>query len=114
MALPHRNNPKIVANWFHKKTKKAVEKKAKRAYYDVSTVNKKGWLTISLREEKKRLGGSKEREEHWYSFLEFKLDSVFARDLKMFLNEYVEGDAPEVEQKEVDTGLKLKAVKKRQ
>ena len=113
MTLPFRNNPKIVANWFHLKTKKALEKKQKRAYYDISTVKKKGWLTLQLREEKRRLGGSQEREKHWYSFLEFELDSVFARDLKMFLNEYVEGVAPEVEQKQIDQGLKLGAVKKR-
>lgn len=96
MPLPFRNNPRIISNWIHSKTKKFLERKLKRAYYDITT-KKKGWLKIRFREEKKRLGGSQEREEHWYSYLEFELDSNFARDLKMFLNNYVEGNAPEVE-----------------
>jgi len=100
MALPFRNNPRIVTNWHHSKTKKTLVQKPKRAYYDIST-KKEGWLTIKFREEKKRLGGSAEREEHWYGYLEFELDSAFAKDLKMFLNEYVEGNAPEIESKEV-------------
>lgn len=99
MPLPHRNNPKIVTNWYHTKTKNCLKRKPKKAYYDITT-KKKGWLQIQIREEKKRLGGSQEREEHWYGYLEFELDSTFAKDLKMFLNEYVKGNAPEVEEKE--------------
>jgi len=30
--------------------------------------------------------------------LEFELKSTFAKDLKMFLNEYVKGNAPEVKE----------------
>jgi hypothetical protein len=99
--IPFRNNPRIVTNWHNTKTGKNVVAKSKRAYYDLSVVKKKGWLTIQLREEKKRLGGSAEREEHWFGYLEFELESTFAKDLKMFLNEYVEGEAPEVKGKEV-------------
>jgi len=44
------------------------------------------------------LGGSTEREEHWFGCLEFELKSTFAKDLKMFLNEYVKGNAPEVKE----------------
>lgn len=97
MPLPFRNNPRIVTNWFHTKTKNVMPEKPKRAYYDITVSKKPGWLVIKLREEKKRLGGSAEREEHWYGSLEFELDSTFAKDLKMFLNEYVKGNAPEVE-----------------
>ena len=96
MPLPFRNNPRIVTNWIHSKTKNLLKKRSKRAYYDI-TAKKKGWLCIKFREEKKRLGGSQEREEHWFGYLEFELDTNFAKDLKMFLNEYVEGNAPEVE-----------------
>jgi hypothetical protein len=99
--IPFRNNPRIVTNWHNTKTDKNVVKRPKRAYYDLSVVKKKGWLTIQFREEKKRLGGSAEREEHWFGYLEFELGSVFAKDLKMFLNEYVKGEAPEVKGKEV-------------
>jgi len=101
MPLPHRNNPKIVTNWFYSKTEK-YKKGSKRAYYDITT-RKKGWLQIKMREEKKRLGGSAEREENWYSYLEFELNSTFARDLKMFLNEYVKGNAPEVKEVKDDS-----------
>ena len=86
--LPFRNNPKVVTNWFHTKTKNCLPKKGKKSYYEIFT-KKKGWLQIQFREEKKRLGGSQEREEFWYSYLEFELDTQFAKDLKMFLNEYV-------------------------
>ena len=102
MPLPHRNNPEIVTNWLHSKTKKLLEGKSKRAYYDITT-KKKGWLQIKLREEKKRLGGSTEREEHWFGCLEFELKSTFAKDLKMFLNEYVKGNAPEVKEVKDDS-----------
>jgi len=96
MPLPFRNNPKIITNWHNTKTGKNAVEKSKRAYYDISTMIKEGWLTIRFRQEKRRLGGSAEREEYWFGFLQFKLDSTFAKDLKMFLNEYVEGDSPEV------------------
>ena len=96
MSLPFRNNPKITTNWHNTKTNKGVVKKTKRAYYDMSITKKKGWLTIQMREEKKRLGGSAEREEFWFGFLEIELNSIFAKDLKMFLNEYVKGNAPDI------------------
>jgi len=96
MPLPHRNNPKIVTNWYHKNTKNVLPEKQKRAYYDITTIEKPGWLKIKFREEKKRLGGSAEREEHWYGSLEFELNSTFAKDLKMFLNEFINDDAEEI------------------
>jgi len=102
MSIPHRNNPKLVTNWHNTETKKFLNDKEKRAYYDMSVIKKPGKLVISMREEKKRLGGSQECEEHWYGGLEFDLDSTFAKDLKMFLNEYVEGNSPEVEAMDTD------------
>lgn len=99
MPFPFRNNPKIKTNWVHNKTGKVKENKDKRSYYEISTTKEEGRLVILFREEKKRLGGSAEREEHWFSHLAFDLDSTFAKDLKMFLNEYVEGNAPEVDKK---------------
>jgi len=107
MTLPFRNNPKIVTNWFHKNTKKVQIDKQKRAYYDISVTEKPGWIVVKMREEKKRLGGSAEREEHWYSRLEFELNSVFARDLKMFLNQEVEGEAPEIKELKQKRGEEL-------
>ena len=95
MILPFRNNPSIITNWVHSKTKKCIENKPKKSYYEISTKNGDGKIVILFREEKKRLGGSAEREEHWYGHLAFELDSTFARDLKMFLNDYVIGEAPE-------------------
>ena len=89
MPFPFRNNVKIVANWFNSKTKKFVDKKQKKAYYSISAV-KPGWLIIEFREEKKRLGGSGELERFWKSYLEFELNSQFAKDLKMFLKEHME------------------------
>ena len=91
MLFPFRNNPKIVTNWFNTKKKKFVEKKQKRAYYDISA-SKPGWIKIMFREEKKRLGGSAELERHWVGYLEFELNSQFAKDLKMFLREHMEAE----------------------
>ena len=91
MTFPFRNNPKIITNWFNEKTKKFVEKKQKLAYYDISA-SRPGWLKIKFREEKKRLGGSREQGRYWLGCLEFKLDEQFARDLKMFLESYMEED----------------------
>ncbi|MCK5019121.1 MAG: hypothetical protein KAS32_18820 [Candidatus Peribacteraceae bacterium] len=90
MAFPFRNNPKIITNWFHNKTKKFVERKQKKAYYGIAV--KKGWLKIEFREEKKRLGGSQELERHWVSYLQFELNTQFAKDLKMFLREHMEAE----------------------
>ena len=91
--FPFRNNPKITTNWFHDKTGKSVKQKTKRAYYGMDIVEGKGkkpaLLKIHFQEEKKRLGGSGELERHWRSWLEFELDTRFARDLKMILNERV-------------------------
>jgi len=94
MTIPFIDNPKIFANWFNEKTEK-FKKGIKRAYYDISIDDNK--LKLKFREEKKRLGGSGELERHWCSYLEFDLDSTVAKDLKMFLNAHVKGDAPEVE-----------------
>ena len=102
MPLPFRNNPKITAIWKKSTDDKMIGPKTKRAYYDISTSVEPGRLVILFREEKKRLGGSAEKTRNWFAHLRFDLDSTFARDLKMFLNNYVEGDAPEVEKKEKD------------
>ena len=97
MSLPFRNNPKITTNWVHANTKNYLENKTKKAYYEISASKVPGHLTIQFREEKKRLGGSAERAEFWFGHLGFELDSTFARDLKMFLNEYVEANCEEAE-----------------
>lgn len=89
MPIPFRNNPKISTNWFNAKTDKFLKNTVKRSYYDIST-SKPGWLRIAFREEKKRLGGSGELERHWLGYLEFELDSQFAKDLEMFLREHME------------------------
>ena len=94
MPFPFRNNPKILTNLFNTKTEKS-EKGVRRAYYDISTKDK-GWLKIQVREEKKRLGGSGELERPWYGWLEFKLNSQFAKDLKMFLDEHLGSNVGEV------------------
>lgn len=107
MALPFRDNPKIITNWFHTKTKNVMPNKKKLAYYDISATEKPGWIVIRLREEKKRLGGSQEREEFWFGSLEFEVDSTFAKDLKMFLNQEVKGEAPEVAQAKKERGEEL-------
>ena len=91
MAIPFIKNPKIVTNWFNRRTKKFLEKKQKRAYYAIG-VKKPGKLKIEFREEKKRPGGSGELERHWVGYLEFELNSQFAKDLKMFLREHMEAE----------------------
>jgi hypothetical protein len=96
MVLPFRNNPKITTNWLNTTTGKFVENKTKKSYYEISTVKVPGSLSILFREEKKRLGGSAEKARTWFGNLGFELDSTFARDLKMFLNEFVDADNDEV------------------
>ncbi len=96
MTLPFRSNPKITTNWVHENTGNFLKNKTKKSYYEISTTKIPGQLTILFREEKKRLGGSRERAEFWFGHLGFELNSTFARDLKMFLNEYVEGENDEV------------------
>ena len=88
MAIPFRNNPKVITNWFHTEKKKFLEKKQKRAYFGIRV--KEGWLRIEFREEKKRLGNFSETERNWVGCLEFELDSQLAKDLKMFLKEHLE------------------------
>jgi len=88
MTFPFRDNPKIATNWFNEKTKKFIENKRKKAYYDIGISD--GYLKIKFREEKKRLGGSRERGRYWLGFLEFELNGQFAKDLKMFLREHME------------------------
>lgn len=95
MPLPFRNNPPITANWTHLKNNGGAVYKTKKAYYEISASKKPGKLDIIFREEKKRLGGSAEKASEWFSYLDFDLDSTFAKDLKMFLNEYVKEEAPE-------------------
>jgi hypothetical protein len=95
MPLPFRKNPKITTNWINSKTGKQVEKKTKKAYYEMSLVKVPGSLCMSFREEKKRLGGSAEKARDWFGHLDFELDSTFARDLKMLLNESVDKDPQE-------------------
>jgi len=94
MPLPHRNNPKILTNWFNTKTEKS-KKGTRRAYYSIST-KEKGKLKIEIREEKKRLGGSGELERPWYGWLEFELNTQFAKDLRTFLNEHMGSNVGEV------------------
>ena len=96
MVLPFRNNPKITTNWLNTETRKFSANKTKKSYYEISTVKVPGSLAILFREEKKRLGGSAEKARTWFGNLEFELDSTFARDLKMFLNEFVDADNDEV------------------
>ena len=94
MSFPFRNNPRIITNWFNVKTEKS-KKGMRRAYYSIST-KEKGKLKIEVREEKKRLGGSAELERPWYGWLEFELDTQFARDLKTFLVEHLDSNIGEV------------------
>jgi hypothetical protein len=101
--MTFRKNPKIRTNWWHSKFDKFLKNKPKKAYYEIKHDNDE--IKIVFREEKKRLGGSAEKEEHWYSFLSFKTDTNFAKDLKMFLNDYVEGNAPEVKQRALEEVL---------
>jgi hypothetical protein len=95
MTLPFRNNPKITTNWVNSKTGKQLENKTKKSYYEMSASKLPESLCISFREEKQRLGGSAEKVRNWFGYLNFELDSTFARDLKMFLNEYVDKDPQE-------------------
>ena len=96
MPLPFRNNPLITTNWMNARTRKFAENVGKKAYYELSASKKPGSLLIQFREEKQRLGGSAEKARNWLGFLTFEFDSTFARDLKMFLNEYVDKDPEEL------------------
>jgi hypothetical protein len=96
MPFPFRNNPKINTNWVNNKTGKILVAKTKKAYYEISASKEPGKIVISFREEKKRLGGSAEKVMEWLGGLSFEVDATFARDLKMFLNEYVDKDPEEV------------------
>jgi len=91
MALPFRNNPKISTNWFREKKAKPIDydkiKKTKRAYYGISVEDK--ILKIHFREEKKTNISGNLENGMLVGWLEFELDSKFAKDLKMFLEEYV-------------------------
>lgn len=85
--LPFRNNPEILTNWYNVKTKLSLIAKIKKSYYGISIKEKS--LVIDFQEEKKRLGGSQEEEREWKGCLAFDIDSQFAKDLKMFLNEHI-------------------------
>jgi hypothetical protein len=98
--LPFRSNPKITTNWSDSEDNKHLVNETKNSYYDISASVKPGSLVINFREEK-----TEGLESHFFGFLAFDLKSNFARDLKMFLNEYVSEDAPEVK-KEVENGSK--------
>jgi len=80
-TLPFRNNPPIFARW-SKEKKGSIRK----CYYDISVVE--GLLKIHFREEKQVKKGSR-GESPWHSWFEFPVDSQFAKDLKLFLDEYL-------------------------
>jgi len=86
VALPFRNNPAIFTRW--SKEKKGSVKKA---YYDININDK--ILKIHLREEKQTRNGNKV-ESPWHSWFEFPIDSQFAKDLKMFLDEHLGQQTP--------------------
>ena len=85
--IPFRNNPKITTNWIHKKTKKVKENEEKNAYYEIKVDEDK--IKLLFREEKKNFDKKGRKEQPWFSYLEFEIDSQFAKDLKMFLDEYI-------------------------
>ena len=86
-GIPFRNNPEIKTNWFNTKTKRFSHNTVKRAYYDISA-KKKGLIKIKFREEK-NTKGLEPKTRHWTGNLQFEIDSQFAKDLKMFLKEYI-------------------------
>ena len=97
MPFPFRNNPKITTNWYHEKTGKSNHK-VKRAYYGISIED--GKIKIDFREEKKRLGGSSELERFWVGWLDFEIESQFAKDLKLFLDEDLKEEVKKDENKD--------------
>lgn len=88
-VIPFRNNPLIVVNWFNKETSESLPDEGKKAYYDISVES--GVLRIHFREEKQKTEEASV-ESPWHSWLEFPLDSQFAKDLLEFLAENVEID----------------------
>jgi hypothetical protein len=103
MTKPFRGNPKITTNWSHRNRKLFRKKETKNAYYDIKHEDNK--INIIFREEKKRLGGSAEKERNWFGYLDFETDSNFAADLKMFLNNFVGEVSPEVKQEALEAAL---------
>lgn len=103
MIKPFRGNPKITTNWSHRDRNLFRKKETKNAYYDIKHEGNK--ISIIFREEKKRLGGSAEKERNWFGYLEFETDSNFAADLKMFLNNFVGEVSPEVKQEALEAVL---------
>jgi hypothetical protein len=85
-VIPFRNNPLIVVNWFNKQTAESLPDEGKKAYYDISVES--GVLRIQFREEKQKTEEGSV-ESPWFSWLEFPLDSQFAKDLLVFLADYV-------------------------
>jgi len=101
-VIPFRNNPLIVVNWFNKKTAESLPDEGKKAYYDISIES--GVLRIQFREEKQKTEEGSE-ESHWFSWLEFPLDSQFAKDLFEFLAENI----PTEEEETVEAGKENEA-----
>ena len=85
-VMPFRDNPLIVANWFSKETSENQPDVGKKSYYDISV--QEGKLRIQFREEKQKTEEASV-ESPWFSWLEFPLDSQFAKDVLSFLAEYV-------------------------
>ncbi len=85
-VIPFRDNPLIVANWFSKETSENKPDEGKKSYYDISVLE--GKLRIQFREEKQKTEEGSV-ESPWFSWLEFPLDSQFAKDLLVFLADYV-------------------------
>ena len=88
-VIPFRNNPLIMTNWFNRETSENQPSVGKKAYYDITV--QEGVLRIQFREEKQKTEEASV-ESPWHSWLEFPLDSQFAKDLLEFLAENVEID----------------------
>ena len=88
-VMPFRDNPLIVANWFNRENSENQPDVGKKSYYDISV--QEGKLRVQFREEKQKTEEASV-ESPWHSWLEFPLDSQFAKDLLEFLAENVEID----------------------
>ena len=82
MPVPFRSNLPVFTRWSKEKGGST-----RKAYYDISIND--GLLKIHFREEKQAKDGEG-KESPWQSWLEFPIDSQFAKDLLLFLNEYSE------------------------
>jgi hypothetical protein len=100
-VIPFRDNPLVVANWFNKETSENKPDEGKKSYYEISVLE--GVLKVQFREEKQKTEGVV--ESPWFSWLEFPLDSQFAKDLLVFLADYV----PTEEEETVEAGKENEA-----